>query len=143
MAGGAKELPHTVSRGPAGTALPVVLWALVILGALSTAAFVTAMLDLRLALHHQDFAAALGSAETGLAEALAAVARQPTRAAAPDSVRGTIGGSGTYQARWEPAVGGFRVVATGVRGSAERRVEAWVSFDAGGGLRISAWREVR
>jgi hypothetical protein len=120
----------------------VVLWALVILGALSTAAFVSAMLDLRLALHHQDFAAALSSAETGLAEALAAVARQPTRAAAPDSVRGAIG-SGTYRVRWEPAVGGFRVVATGVRGSAERRVEAWVSFDAGGGLRISAWREVR
>ena len=142
MAGGAKELPHTVSRGPAGTALPVVLWALVILGALSTVAFVTAVLDLRLALHHQDFAAALGSAEIGVAEALTAVARQPIRAAAPDSVRGTIA-SGTYRARWEPAASGFRVVATGVQGSAERRVEAWVSFDAGGGLRISAWREVR
>lgn len=126
----------------AGTALPVVLWALIILGALSTVAFLTASLDLKLAIHHEDFAAALGGAEAGLAEALAAVARRPARAAAPDSVRGTIG-SATYRARWEPSAEGFRVVATGVQGSAERRVEAWVSSDAGGGLRISAWQEIR
>lgn len=126
----------------AGTALPVVLWALIVLGALSTAAFVTAVLDLKLAVHHRDFAAALGGAEAGLAEALAAVARQPARAATPDSVRGTIG-SARYRARWEPGPSGFKVVATGVQGSAERRVEAWISSDAGGGLRISAWREVR
>lgn len=142
MARGASEQPSAVNPRRAGTALPVVLWALIILGALSTAAFVTAVLDLKLAIHHRDFAAALGGAEAGLAEALAAVARQPARATTPDSVRGTIG-SATYQARWEPAAGGFRVVATGVQGSAERRVEAWISSDAGGGLRISAWQEVR
>lgn len=142
MARGLAEQPDAMKSRRAGTALPVVLWALIILGALSTAAFVTAVLDLKLAIHHHDFARALGAAEAGLAEALAAVARQPTRAATPDSVAGTIG-SATYRARWEPGAVGFRVVATGVRGSAERRVEAWVSSDAGGGLRISAWREVR
>lgn len=142
MARGASERPSTVNPRQAGTALPVVLWALIILGALSAAAVVTAVLDLKLAVHNQDFAAALGGAEAGLAEALAAVARQPGRAATPDSVRGTVG-LATYRARWEPGPSGFKVVATGVQGSAERRVEAWISSDAGGGLRISAWQEVR
>lgn len=127
---------------PRGTALPIVLWALIALGALSTAAAVSAVLDWSLARNHADHAAALALAEAGLAEALAVVAAEPARAARADSVAGGLE-TGAFGARWEPAAGRLHVVAEGSRQGARRTVEAWISSDADGGLRIAAWREVR
>ncbi|HYO47066.1 MAG TPA: PilX N-terminal domain-containing pilus assembly protein, partial [Gemmatimonadota bacterium] len=75
-------------RCEGGSALVVVLWALVALSALSLAASVGAVVDLRLAVRHREHAAALAAAEAGLAEALAAVTVAPARAARADSVSG-------------------------------------------------------
>lgn len=125
-----------------GAALPIVLWALIALGALSTAAAVSATLDLSLARNHRDHATALALAEAGLADALAVVVTEPSRAARPDSLTGGLE-TGVYRARWEATRDGVKVVAEGTRLAARRTIEAWISFDAGGALRITAWREIR
>lgn len=124
-----------------GSALVVVLWALVALSALSLAASIGAVVDLRLAVRHREHAAALAAAESGLAEALAAVAVAPSRALAADSVAGSEGG-GAWAARWSPDGSGLRLRAIGVAGSATREIEAWAT-GAAVGWRISAWRELR
>lgn len=131
--------PISSSRG---TALPIVLWALIALGALSTAAALSATLDWSLARNHADHAAALALAEAGLAQALAVVAAEPSRATRADSLTGGLE-TGAFSALWEPAAGRLRVVAEGSRQAARRTVEAWISADADGGLRIAAWREVQ
>ncbi|HEY7470754.1 MAG TPA: PilX N-terminal domain-containing pilus assembly protein [Gemmatimonadota bacterium] len=125
-----------------GATLVVVLWALVALSALSLVAAVGAVLDLRLAARHREHAAALAAAETGLAEALAAVWRDPARAARIDSLSGS-GAGGSWTARWSPSGSGLRLLATGADGSATRAVEAWAEPDPGPGWRIVGWREIR
>lgn len=134
-------------RRPRGTALPIVLWALIALSALSIVAAVSATLDWSLARNHRDHAAALALAEAGLAQALAGMAAEPPLAARTDSVSGALEG-GTFRVAWQPAVvqpaaGDLRVLAHGSQGGARRTVEAWISSDAGGALRIAHWREVR
>jgi len=124
-----------------GTALAVVLWALVALGALALAASVGAVVDLRLAIRYREHAASLAAAETALAEALAAVTRDPARAARADSVTGAEGGA-TWRSRWSPTDGRVRLGSTGSVGSATREIEAWAE-PSGAGWRITAWREIR
>jgi len=131
-----------MKSGSGGTALPIVLWALIALGSLSAIASVTAILDLSLTRNHQDYAAALALAEAGLADALAAVASDPMRASRPDSLVGGLE-TGAYRARWEASGVGLHVQAEGTRQAARRTVEAWVSSNADDALRITGWREVR
>lgn len=127
--------------GRRGVALAVVLWALVALAAVSLAAAVRARVDLAAATAYRDHAAALGLAEAGVADALAALAADPARALAADSLSGTLE-TGRYGARWAPVPGGGVVVtARGRAGRADRAVEARVWLDAGGTPRIAAWRE--
>ncbi|HUP19392.1 MAG TPA: hypothetical protein VM778_05490 [Gemmatimonadota bacterium] len=127
-----------VSRG---AALAVVLWALIALGALSLTAALAARLDLALGAAHRDHAAALAAAEAALAEALATIAAGPERGDVPDSLSGSLA-SASWRVAWAPAGGGIHVEAEGLRGGARRRVEARVSEDATGALRIAAWREI-
>ncbi|MGH7562854.1 MAG: hypothetical protein ACREK5_00310, partial [Gemmatimonadota bacterium] len=122
-----------------GTALAIVMWALVALAALSTAAVVTSITDLALARAHRDHAAALGLAEAGLAEALAVLAADPLAAGRSDSLSGALS-SGFYRASWAPAGGRARIVSTGDSRGIRRQVEAWVV--TGEGVRVVAWREV-
>lgn len=124
-----------------GSALVVVLWVLVALSALSLAASIGAVVDLRLAVRHREHAAALAAAESGLAEALAAVAVAPSRALVADSVAGSEG-DGAWVARWSPNGSELRLRAIGVAGSATREIEAWAT-PAGVEWRVSAWRELR
>lgn len=119
----------------------MVLWALVALSALALAASVGALMDLRLAVRHREHAAALAAAESGLAEALSAVALEPLRALASDSVTGSEGDAG-WTARWFPAGPGLRIHATGSAGTAIREVEAWAA-PAGPDWRVTGWREIR
>lgn len=127
--------------GRRGFALPVALWSLVVLAALTQAALLGARLDIVLASSQRDHTAALAAAEAGLAEAMRAIAGSTV--VAPDSVEGTIG-AGAYRAVWFPSGERIQVTASGRSGrSGQRRIEAWVSSYAGGGLRISAWRDVR
>lgn len=123
-------------------ALPIVLWALVALGALSMGAIVTATIERVLAVHHRHHAAALAHAEAGLAEALAVLASDPAAAAASDSVTGGLGRGG-YRATWAAHGARLRMQAAGWSGAARRTIEAWVGRDAGGALWIEAWREER
>lgn len=124
-----------------GSALVVVLWALVALSALALSASVGAVVDLRLAVRHREHAAALGAAEAGLAEALAALRRDPSRAAAADSVTGT-GPPGSWATRWSPAGGRLQLLSRGVAGSAARELEVWADPGATG-WRVVGWREIR
>lgn len=124
-----------------GSALVVVLWALVALSALALSASVGAVVDLRLAARHQEHAAALGAAEAGLAEALAALRRDPSRAAVADSVTGT-GTSGSWTAHWSPAGGRLHLLSRGLAGSAAREIEVWADIGATG-WRVVGWREIR
>lgn len=127
--------------GRRGFALPVAFWSLVVLAALTQAALLGARLDIVLASNQRDHTVALAAAEAGLAEAMRAIAGSTV--VVPDSVEGTIG-AGAYRAAWFPSGERIRVTASGESGrSGQRRVEAWVSSYAGGGLRISAWRDVR
>ncbi|MGH7557950.1 MAG: hypothetical protein ACREMD_09310 [Gemmatimonadota bacterium] len=121
-----------------GTALAIVLWALVALAALSTAAVVTSITDLALARAHRDHAAALGLAEAGLAEALAVLAADPLAAGRSDSLSGALS-SGSYQTSWAPVGGRARIVSTGESRGLRRQVEAWVV--TGERVRVVAWRE--
>ena len=125
-----------------GAALPIVLWALIALGALSAAAATAARLDWALARNHRDYAVGLGLAEAGLAEAMATLAADPGRGSVQDSLAGGLE-TGGYEARWAPVASGVRVRAVGIRGAVRREIESIVSFDATGALRIAAWREVR
>ncbi|MFN2383095.1 MAG: hypothetical protein ABR559_02400 [Gemmatimonadota bacterium] len=138
-----RHTPRSAARpgGACGTALPVVLWALIALAALALWAAVAASVDLALAGNHRDHAAALALAEAGLADVLAAVAEVPARGLRPDSLAGRLE-TGSYRARWAPAPGGIRVTATGASGPAGRSLEAWIAVEAGGALQITAWREV-
>lgn len=122
----------------AGAALAVVVWALVALGALSTAAVVTSLTDLALARAHRDHAAALGLAEAGLAEALAVLATDPLAAGRFDSLSGALS-SGTYRTLWVPSGGRARILSTGESHGIRREVEAWAVV--GTGVRLVAWRE--
>ncbi len=122
----------------AGTALAVVVWALVALAALSTAAIVTSITDLALARAHRDHAAALGVAEAGLAEALAILAADPLAAGRSDSLSGTLP-NGTYRTFWAPLGGRARIVSTGDSRGIRREVEAWAVVE--GGVRVVAWQE--
>ncbi|CAN5893813.1 hypothetical protein BH20GEM1_BH20GEM1_08540 [soil metagenome] len=124
-----------------GAALVVVLWALVALSGLALAASVGAVIDLRLAVRHREHAAALATAETGLAQALAALRVDPSRAARVDSVQGA-GPAGSWIARWHPSGGGVRVLAEGSAGSAGRAVEVR-AVPSGGAWIVRAWREIR
>jgi type II secretory pathway component PulK len=124
-----------------GAALVVVLWALVALSGLALAASVGAVVDLRLAVRHREHAAALAMAETGLAQALAALRVDPARAARVDSVQGT-GAAGSWIARWHPSGSGVRLLAAGSSGSAGREVEARAA-PFGGAWIVHAWREIR
>ena len=125
-----------------GSALVVVLWALVALSALALAASVGAVLDLRLASRHREHAQSLAAAESGLAEALAAVHLAPSRALTADSVAG-MEGDAAWTARWLPVGTRLRFRATGVAGSATRDVEAWAATASGVEWVVVAWREVR
>jgi hypothetical protein len=145
MGGIAKEpLSLSPSSGAErGTSLVVVLWALVALSALSLAASVGAVVDLRLAVRHREHAAALAAAETGLAEALAALRVEPSRAAGADSVSGA-GEEGMWWAtRWSPSGSRVRFLSTGRAGRASREIEAWAEPGPGSGWRVVGWREVR
>lgn len=119
----------------------VVLWALVALAALSTAAAVASLTDLALARAHRDHAAALGLAETGLAETLARLAADPAAAARGDTLQGTMP-TGLWRAVWFPATDGARVLSEGDSRGMRRRIEAWVARGEGGDVRITAWREL-
>lgn len=121
-----------------GTALAVVVWALVALAALSTAAVVTSVTDLALARAHRDHAAALALAEAGLAEALAILAADPLAAGRPDSLTGALSG-GTYRTSWAPVAGRARIVSTGDSRGIRREVEAWVVVRET--VRVVAWQE--
>jgi hypothetical protein len=144
MGGVAKEplSPFPSSGAERGTSLVVVLWALVALSALSLAASVGAVVDLRLAVRHREHAAALAAAETGLAEALAAVRVEPGRAAGADSVSGA-GEEGAWTTRWSPSGSRVRFLSTGRAGAASREIEAWGEPRPGSGWRVVGWREVR
>jgi Tfp pilus assembly protein PilX len=119
----------------------VVLWALVALSALALSASVGAVVDLRLAVRHREHAAALGAAEAGLAEALAALRREPLRAASADSVLGS-GPPGSWTTRWQPLGGRLRLLSRGLSGSAARELEVWAEPDASA-WRVVDWREIR
>lgn len=121
--------------------MPVVVWALVAIGALAAIAIVTATIDRVLAAHHRHHAAALAYAEAGLAEALAAVSTTPALGSRPDSLAGAIG-TGGYRVGWTPAAAGLAVRALGWSAGAQRSVEARVVQSAEGALRVVAWREV-
>lgn len=125
-----------------GSALVVVLWALIALSALSLAASIGGVVDLRLAVRHREHAAALAAAESGLAVALAAVTLAPSRALVADSVAGTEGGAG-WTASWSPVGPRLRLRATGLAGSSTREIEAWAGTAAAGDWRVTAWREIR
>lgn len=129
-------------RGRRGVALPIVSWALVALAALSTVAALAARLDLALVARHRDHAAALAAAEAGLAEALAAIASDPGRAAGPDSVVGALD-TGAFRALWSRPAGTLEVLAEGRSGTSRRAVEARIDDDPADGLSVRAWREVR
>ncbi|HET6361976.1 MAG TPA: PilX N-terminal domain-containing pilus assembly protein [Gemmatimonadota bacterium] len=128
-------------RSSRGSALVVVLWALVALSALALSASVGAVLDLRLAVRHREHAEALGAAEAGIAEALAALRRDPLRAAAPDSVMGT-GPPGSWTTRWFPVGGRLHLLSRGAAGSAARELEVWADPDVTA-WRVVGWREIR
>jgi hypothetical protein len=125
-----------------GATLVVVLWALVALSALSLAAAVGAVLDLRFSTRHREHAAALAAAETGLAEALSAVWLDPARAAGIDSLSGSDE-DGSWTARWAPSGSRLRLLAVGSEGAATRAVEAWAEAGPGVGWRLVGWREIR
>ena len=127
---------------PRGVALPIALWAVVILTALSTSAFVMALLEVRLTRNHRDHAAALHVAEAGVAMATAVVTREASARSSADSISGSIDRD-TFRASWEPRGDQVVITCRGSAGSAVRVVEAWLSFDASEASRISAWREVR
>lgn len=131
-----------MKHGSHGVALPVVLWSVIVLSGLSIAVVTFATLDLSLTRNQRDHVAALGVAEAGVAETLAALVDDPVARSSSDSLRGDLE-TGGYRSSWEPTGDGVRVVSVGVSRTAHRTVEAWVSSDAGGALRISAWREVR
>jgi hypothetical protein len=146
VGGGAKEpvrpaAPQPTGVGERGAALVVVLWALVALSGLSLAASVGAVVDLRLAMRHREHAAALAAAETGLAEALAALRLEPSRAALPDSVFG-VGPEGAWITRWYPAGPRLRLRSSGQSGSAGRELETWAEPSAVTWI-VVAWREIR
>ena len=124
-----------------GSALVVVLWVLVALSALALSASVGAVVDLRLAARHREHAAAMGAAEAGIAEALAALRRNPSRAAGADSVTGT-GPPGSWATRWSPAGGRLHLLSRGWVGSAARELEVWAD-PAATGWRVGGWREIR
>jgi hypothetical protein len=139
--GGYAEESLIGARDRRGSALVVVLWALVALSALALSASVGAVVDLRLATRHREHAAALGSAEAGLAEALAALRRDPLRAASADSVLGS-GAPGAWVTRWTPAAGRLHLLSRGIAGTAIRELEIWAEPD-GAGWGVVAWREIR
>ena len=141
MGGRAEESVNRAVRSRQGSALVVVLWVLVALSALALSASVGAVVDLRLAVRHREHAAALGAAEAGLAEALAALRRAPLRAASADSVLGSDP-PGSWATRWSPAGGRLHVMSRGIAGSAARELEVWAE-PGGAGWRVVAWREVR
>ena len=124
-----------------GSAILVVLWALVALAALSTAAAVAAITDLALARAHRDHAAALGLAEAGVAEVMARLSADPAAAARQDSLAGTLV-TGAWRARWYPSPGGARVLSEGDSRGMRRRIEAWVARGGAGEVRITAWHEL-
>lgn len=128
-------------RSRRGSALVVVLWALVALSALALSASVGAVVDLRLAVRHREHAAALGAAEAGLAEALAALRRDPLRAASADSIVGS-GLPGSWTTRWSPIGGRLHLLSRGTAGSAARELEVWAEPDATS-WRVAGWREIR
>jgi hypothetical protein len=120
----------------------VVLWALVALAALSTAAAVASITDLVLARAHRDHAAALGLAEAGVAETLARLAADPLVVAREDSLEGTLS-TGVWRTAWFPAADGGRVLSEGDSRGMRRRIEVWVARGEGGDVRITAWREIQ
>jgi type II secretory pathway component PulK len=143
--GGIAEEPLSPSRSTVserGASLVVVLWALVALSALALAASVGAVVDLRLAVRHREHAAALAAAETGLAEALAAVRLAPIRAARVDSVSGSTD-EGAWTTRWSPSGARLRFLCTGLVGGASRQIEVWGEPAMGTSWRVVGWREIR
>ena len=135
----ARGRPRLASKR--GAALVVVLWALIALSGLSLAASIGAVVDLRLAIRHREHAAALAAAETGLAQALAALRLEPSLAPRPDSVKGA-GSEGTWSIQWSPSGARVRLLASGEMGSASRGIEAWAE-PAGATWIVVAWREMR
>lgn len=127
------------AKSDRGATLAIVLWVLVALGALAFVAATAARIDLALTRAWRDHAMALGLAEAGVADALAALAVE-------GRTTGTLEGglsTGSYHAAWEPVGPWIRVVATGDRPRARRTVEVWVVERTGDGLQIAAWREVQ
>lgn len=131
-----------IGRAERGFALPTALWSMVVLVALTEAALMGARLDIGLARSQRDHSVALAAAEAGVAEALRRIAGATPSVVSPDTVSGAVGAA-EYRAVWAPVGTSIRIEAVGRAGSGERRLEAWVSSDAGGGLRISAWRDAR
>lgn len=121
-----------------GATLAIVLWAVVVLGALAMAAAASARIETVLQARYRDHAAALALAEAGLAEVRATIAGDATRANAVDSISGALT-TGTFVARWSPAAARVHVVARGRAGRSLRQIEAWV--DPAGGVPVIAWRE--
>lgn len=132
---------RAILRGARGSAIVVVLWALVALAALSTAAAVASLTDLALARAHRDHAAALGLADAALAETLARMTAQPSAADRVDSLAGAMS-TGVWRAAWTPTGGGARVLCEGESRGMRRRVEAWVERGVGGEVRVTAWHEL-
>lgn len=124
-----------------GSVIAVVLWALVALAALSTAAAVATITDLALARAHRDHAAALGLAEAGLAEVLGRIAADPLAGTLEDSLAGALS-TGVWRAAWSPSGHAARVLCEGDSRGMRRRIEAWVERGEEGEVRVSAWREL-
>ena len=141
MGGGPEESLTPAVRGRSGSALVVVLWVLVALSGLALSATAGAVVDLRLAVRHREHAAALGAAEAGVAQALAALRRDPSRAASRDSVLGADR-PGSWSTSWSPSAGRLRLLSRGIAGSATRELELWAE-PAEAGWEVVAWREVR
>ncbi len=121
------------------------LWVLLALGGLAASASAVALVERVLVTRYRDYTAALGLAEAGLADALAAWSADPLRAARIDSLADSLE-TGSYVTRWEPVGARVQVVSLGRSGGAvgtERTIEAWVERPVTGGWRIVAWREPR
>jgi len=133
-----------LDRGPAkplrerGATLAIVLWAVVVLGAMALAAAASARIETVLQSRYREHAAALALAEAGLAEVQATIARDATRASAADSLSGALT-TGTFVAQWGPVAGRVHVVARGRAGQSQRQIEAW--FEPARGVPVIAWRE--
>lgn len=124
-----------------GVALAVVLWVILVLGILSSAAGLAARLELKIAVAYRDHAAALAVADAGLAEAMSGLASGSVTLGSVDTLAGEIE-TGEWRASLRSSAGGLQVVVTGSSGSALRRIEAQIVMHESGNPSVTAWREI-